>query len=398
MSSENSKEVASSRMEQEPADEVSSEFLVVDVAREMEIAIEQIENLPIKVSLMLQQMAKSMRGYKQFGKELFVALEQKGIECLEDLNDYFVTTERDGELVADICDMFQTNVREVRTVLAEVRDQIRTPRAARTLEEDRMDIDRDGGKNDEHVGTTDWSTLRTALETAFGDLGGTKQHGTSVREQGFDAVVEELRRLLSSDSTAGRLRALTELRNLKRWKGQSVAEFCVALEKLGRQANPACSIADRSLEYAQILLDNLADWPEHVHLLSTLHRVDAKEAYESVKQLALSIEQSKAMWSTEASKGREERDSWRKRAIGYQGGNRMDVRHEKGTAEITGPAKWEVRKEGSVTLGRPGNHMSGNTSGHRVAIDRSKEGTSRRDVNGQRRCYNCQKDCPAGKG
>ncbi|VDL67829.1 unnamed protein product, partial [Nippostrongylus brasiliensis] len=172
MSSENSKEVASSRMEQEPADEVSGEFLVVDVAREMEIAIEQIENLPIKVgeelvdtriagkyraqldkvineqtrqvSLMLQQMAKSMRGYKQFGKELFVALEQKGIECLEDLNDYFVTTERDGELIADICDMFQTNAREVRTVLAEVRDQIRTPRAARTLEEDRMDIDRDG--------------------------------------------------------------------------------------------------------------------------------------------------------------------------------------------------------------------------------------------------------------
>ncbi|VDL66722.1 unnamed protein product [Nippostrongylus brasiliensis] len=243
-------------------------------------------------------MAKSMRGYEQFGKELFVALEKKGIECLEDLNDYFVTTERDGELIADICDMFQTNVREVRTVLAEVREQIRTPRAARTLEEDRMDTDRDGGQNDEHVRTTDWSTLRTALETAFGDLGGTKQHG-------------------ASDSTAGRLRALTELRNLKRWKGQSVAEFCVALEKLGRQASPACSIADRSLEYAQILLDNFADWPEHVPLLSTLHRVDAKEAYESVKQLALSIEQSKAMWSAEASKSREERDSWRKRAIGY---------------------------------------------------------------------------------
>ncbi|KAK6011300.1 hypothetical protein OSTOST_23623 [Ostertagia ostertagi] len=137
---------------------------------------------------------------------------------------------------------------------------------------------------------------------------------TSVREQGFDAVVRELRKLLANDSTAGRLRALTELRCLKRRWGQSVSDFCVVLEKLGRQANPACSIRERSLEYAQILLDNLTDWPEHVHLLSTLHRVDPTEAYDAVKELALTIEQSRCML---APSGNTRKDGWKRRSAAY---------------------------------------------------------------------------------
>uniref|UniRef100_A0A7I5EEJ0 SAM domain-containing protein n=1 Tax=Haemonchus contortus TaxID=6289 RepID=A0A7I5EEJ0_HAECO len=114
---------------------------------------------------------------------------------------------------------------------------------------------------------------------------------SSVREQGFDAVVRELRKLLANDSTAGRLRALTELRSLERRWDQTVTDFCVVLEKLGRQANSACSMKDKSLEHAQILLDNSTGWPEHVHLLSTLHRVKPTGAYDAVKERASTIEQ-----------------------------------------------------------------------------------------------------------
>ncbi|KAL6742731.1 hypothetical protein Aduo_015851 [Ancylostoma duodenale] len=138
-----------------------------------------------------------------------------------------------------------------------------------------------------------------------------------VRGQGFRAVVDELRRLLANDSMAGRLRALTELRNLRRRPGQTVSEFCVVLEKLGRQANPHCSVGDRSLEYAQILLDNLTDWPEH-SLLSAIHAVEPHEAYNAVKQLALSMEQSKEMLGLSQVKRREERDSWRRRSYAYE--------------------------------------------------------------------------------
>ncbi|KAK6031180.1 hypothetical protein OSTOST_02671 [Ostertagia ostertagi] len=37
------------------------------------------------------------------------------------------------------------------------------------------------------------------------------------------------------------------------------------LKRIG-QANPDCKLEDRSLEYAQILLDNLSVWPEHFQL------------------------------------------------------------------------------------------------------------------------------------
>ncbi|VDO37858.1 unnamed protein product [Haemonchus placei] len=135
------------------------------------------------------------------------------------------------------------------------------------------------------------------------------------KEQGLDAVTREMARLLSYDSTAGQMRALTELRNLKLRPHQEVAEFCAVLEKLGRQANPECTIEDRSLEYAQILLDNLREGPEHFQLVGALHRVDPLRAYEKVKQLALSIEQSKIMFGC----GRKAADSkWKERATHYR--------------------------------------------------------------------------------
>uniref|UniRef100_A0A7I4YDV5 CCHC-type domain-containing protein n=1 Tax=Haemonchus contortus TaxID=6289 RepID=A0A7I4YDV5_HAECO len=197
--------------------------------------------------------------------------------------------------------------------------------------------------------------------------------------------------MLTNDSTAGRLRALTELRSLKRRVGQSVADFCGVLEHLGRQANPSCSVKDRSLEYAQILLDNLTDWPEHVQLLSTLHGVDPSEAYDSVKQLALTIEQSRAMWGPS---GSTRRDGWRRRSAAYQQVERKrELGFDRGfedTARSTG--KVGPREENNEAgLRRPKQNEFIGASDH-VA--------PRGEL---RRCYNCQKighigkDCPMKK-
>ncbi|VDO99668.1 unnamed protein product [Heligmosomoides polygyrus] len=127
---ESAEDHADSRMERDPTTQVSNdpkEFSTVDVAEELGKAIEDIKKLPDSKVLAeqtkrvcedLQQLRASMIGYKQFSRELFVALERKGIESLADLNDYFATTESDGELTADVCDMFQTNVRDVRGILS----------------------------------------------------------------------------------------------------------------------------------------------------------------------------------------------------------------------------------------------------------------------------------------
>ncbi|VDL70757.1 unnamed protein product [Nippostrongylus brasiliensis] len=119
---------------------------------------------------------------------------------------------------------------------------------------------------------------------------------STIKTQGFEAVVRELGKLLANDSTAGRIRALTELRNLKMRPNQEVCDFCITLEKLAMQANPGSHSSERSMELAQILLDNLRHWPEHVHLISALHKIGPDYAYDEVKQLAISMEQSRTMY------------------------------------------------------------------------------------------------------
>ncbi|KAK6016736.1 zinc knuckle, partial [Ostertagia ostertagi] len=136
-------------------------------------------------------------------------------------------------------------------------------------------------------------------------------------EEGFEAVVRELERLLSSDSTAARMRALNELRSLKLRPNQSISEFCVILEKLAREANPESSLRERSLEYAQILLDNMREWPEHVQLLSLLHRSDPESAYSEIKQLAITIEQARTVYGTVPKSASAEAE-WKARAQAYK--------------------------------------------------------------------------------
>ncbi|KHJ95844.1 hypothetical protein OESDEN_04202 [Oesophagostomum dentatum] len=76
-------------------------------------------------------------------------------------------------------------------------------------------------------------------------------------------------KLLAGDPVAGRIRALSELNSLR--PNQRIAEFYAVLKKLGKQANLEC---------------------RHV---GALYKVEPRRVYEEIKQLALSIEQSKLM-------------------------------------------------------------------------------------------------------
>uniref|UniRef100_A0A7I4YAN1 CCHC-type domain-containing protein n=1 Tax=Haemonchus contortus TaxID=6289 RepID=A0A7I4YAN1_HAECO len=182
-------------------------------------------------------------------------------------------------------------------------------------------------------------------------------------------------KLLACDSTASRLRALTELKHLRMRPNQDVAEFCVVLEDLSRQANPQGALEERSLELAQILLDNLSSWPEHFQLVGALHNVEPSRAYEEVKRLALSIEQSKLILA----KRREySSPSWKTRALQYNG------RRESGFDDKATPYRGSVR-ETSVASGSP-------KSGPQQSDSRPSTGS--------RKCYACSKyghvarDCP----
>ncbi|VDP44095.1 unnamed protein product [Heligmosomoides polygyrus] len=107
---------------------------------------------------------------------------------------------------------------------------------------------------------SDWTVLRAQMEALCGDVMGGPRKGIRMRPK------------------------------------QDVAEFCVVLEKLAKKAYPEGNMEDRSLEFAHTLLSNLKDWPEHIQLLSALHRVRPENAYNEVKQLALNIELSRKMY------------------------------------------------------------------------------------------------------
>ncbi|KAK6035972.1 hypothetical protein COOONC_26523 [Cooperia oncophora] len=114
-----------------------------------------------------------------FGKDLLQTLQDKGIESMEDLNEYISVTERDGELLAVICDMFSDGIVD-RTTLVPVLS--RDPGFEETFPSrqraygvkawTRADEDSATEKSD----VTDWSSLRASLEAAFGDIGTTKRH------------------------------------------------------------------------------------------------------------------------------------------------------------------------------------------------------------------------------
>ncbi|RCN48711.1 zinc knuckle [Ancylostoma caninum] len=116
-----------------------------------------IENQAKAVCLLLGELKKSTQGYSQFGKELFRALQFKGVESMDDLNDFLTTTERDGELLSEICGMFNTDVLQVRDVLGEIK-QLQNSRQARSqsAQEEKMDVSQENGQfNSDVIGIVD---------------------------------------------------------------------------------------------------------------------------------------------------------------------------------------------------------------------------------------------------
>ncbi|EYB81229.1 hypothetical protein Y032_0389g528 [Ancylostoma ceylanicum] len=344
------------------------------------------------------------------------ALQQRGTDSEQEWEQYLATIERDGELLAEICEILNTDVLQIVKVVRQVKHKadaydehgtggeksngVPLQRVVRERQDNAQlnEVQLQETPKRERIGAYwehDWKRCTAKLSegtreaagqhinlevlnclqslsgvhpevykggpnenfkefvrrfrrkyqrTVLGDqtlveilgddhLGGRAKsvflsRPAEVKDRGFDVVVNEMSRLLSEDSVAGRIRAIAELRNMKMRPNQDVADFCVALEKLGRKANPEGSIEDRSLEFAQILLANLKQWPEHVQLLGALHRVTPEKAYEEVKQLALSIELSKKLYEPIEEHAQNRRWDWKGRSMLYSNSG-IQKKHER---------------------------------------------------------------------
>ncbi|EPB69142.1 hypothetical protein ANCCEY_11772 [Ancylostoma ceylanicum] len=179
-----------------------------------------------------EESPKTTNGSPTKGKSkriiLQKTLQQKGIESIEDFDDFIRTTERDGSVIADLCDMLDANVFQITQRVAAIKKDTKRPARIEAKQEP------DPGN--------DWDILRSALESAFAGLGGTRSEGNDSRH-----------------------------------------------------------------------------WPEHVQLLGAMYKVEPRQAYEKVKELAISIEVSKTMYGTaDIRQGSRSRQFWKERMREYE--------------------------------------------------------------------------------
>uniref|UniRef100_A0A183GV61 CCHC-type domain-containing protein n=1 Tax=Heligmosomoides polygyrus TaxID=6339 RepID=A0A183GV61_HELPZ len=109
-----------------------------------------------------------------------------------------------------------------------------------------------------------------------------------VREGSFDGLVAAMQEACRVELRSHRIVALSELKKLRKKEGQTVADFCVELERLTRRAHPHMDEVALDAERAQLLYEQLAHWGDSYHLMEALE--SEAHAYDRLKQTALRIE------------------------------------------------------------------------------------------------------------
>ncbi|XGW23594.1 hypothetical protein V3C99_005654, partial [Haemonchus contortus] len=132
-------------------------------------------------------------------------------------------------------------------------------------------------------------------EILVGYLGGeAKLHyntlSSTVKNSPFDTVVKELKNRMRLESQESQAEALRAMRMLKKKKHQSVVQFCLELELLSSKAYPSCDEAALALIRAEVLHEQLREWPEAYHLYEILTNEEGYHVYERMKDAALRIE------------------------------------------------------------------------------------------------------------
>ncbi|KAK6025949.1 hypothetical protein OSTOST_08137 [Ostertagia ostertagi] len=174
-------------------------------------------------------------------KEIGLTLRERGIKSRKEWQDYIDTMKRDGSILSELCEELNVDTSQI---VPSVKGLKKSAAGVKAMIEDEE------------------------------NTGGISQGSTYSKE---DKNVARLQRQIMVEAPIG-------VPSERSWNNYATAS--------AREAHNA----GRSLENAQILLKNLCHWPEHVQLNGALHRASPGKAYDEVKQLALSIEQSKAMF------------------------------------------------------------------------------------------------------
>ncbi|KAK6045503.1 zinc knuckle [Cooperia oncophora] len=113
-----------------------------------------------------------------------------------------------------------------------------------------------------------------------------------LRRGTFEEVMRAMSAAYRGEAQTKRIVALGKLRRLKKQESQSVAEFCVELERLSAIAYPELDELALATTRAQQLYEQLVHWPESYHLLVAMEETGV-DAYANLKDTAMRIERRK---------------------------------------------------------------------------------------------------------
>ncbi|KAK5966850.1 hypothetical protein GCK32_012505, partial [Trichostrongylus colubriformis] len=112
----------------------------------------------------------------------------------------------------------------------------------------------------------------------------------AIRNGPFEAIVRELKERMRVENQETQAEALREMRMIRKKENQTVVQFCLELELLSSKAYPSCDAAALALIRAEVLHEQLRDWPEAYHFSEILANEDMQSVYERMKDAALRIE------------------------------------------------------------------------------------------------------------
>ncbi|VDP24061.1 unnamed protein product [Heligmosomoides polygyrus] len=110
-----------------------------------------------------------------------------------------------------------------------------------------------------------------------------------IRRGLFEGIVEALGDVNRVDSQTGKVMALGKLRRLRKTEAQSIAEYCVELERITAKAYP--ELDERALDTtkAQQLYEQVVHWPVSYYFLEAMEE-GGNNAYAKLKEVAMRVE------------------------------------------------------------------------------------------------------------
>ncbi|VDO28341.1 unnamed protein product [Heligmosomoides polygyrus] len=109
------------------------------------------------------------------------------------------------------------------------------------------------------------------------------------KSKSYREAVKEMAYLCKEEARNASIVAIGELQKLRKRENQSVADFCVELDRLTRIAYPELIGSSINSMRAHLLYEQLADWEESYHLLAAMEG-DPRRFYDNLKEAAMRIE------------------------------------------------------------------------------------------------------------